>query len=176
MFPINCTKNVLIYTKNQVSLKLGRPDIFTRGFAMNNQFIISYELIALLQWIMEYDQKALQKLIAKALKNGLKREFAQKEKQSVDELQDNIADFFGTLEAILLDEMNEQALQNAQQKNLMPTIEHIDEAFCDASIVQRCIENTTAQITNSSTGKEMQEKLYQELIKQWKPNKKTTVH
>ena len=143
---------------------------------MNNQFVISYELIALLQWIMEHDEQTVQKLISKALKNGLKKEFLRKENQTMDELQDNIEDFFGLLEAILLDEMNEQRLQHAHQSNLMPTVEHIDGRFCDEATLQQSIENTTAQINTSSSGKEMQEKLYQELIKQWNPTKKTVVH
>lgn len=146
------------------------------GFAMNNQFVISYELIALLQWIMEHDEQTIHELISKSLKNGLKREFVRKENLSLEELQDNIEDFFGLLEALLLDEMNEQMLQNAEQNNLMPTVEHIDATFCDAQTVQQSIENTTAQITNTASGKEIQERLYKELIKQWNPTKKTLVH
>ncbi len=146
------------------------------GFTMNNQFVISYELIALLQWIMEHDEQTIHELISKSLKNGLKREFVRKENQSLEELQDNIEDFFGLLEALLLDEMNEQMLQNAEQNNLMPTVEHIDAAFCDSQTVQQSIENTTAQITNAASGKEIQERLYKELINQWNPTKKTLVH
>ena len=38
----------------------------------DNQFVLSYELLALLRWLAEYDVEKLKKLISKAVASGLK--------------------------------------------------------------------------------------------------------
>ena len=47
-------------------------DSFNHDEGSNNQFVISYELIALLRWLLENDTDKLKKIITKAYASGLK--------------------------------------------------------------------------------------------------------
>ena len=145
----------------------------------NNQFVISYELLILLQWLIDNDGKKLKRIITKALTSGLKEELQQAENIDPSTIHEDIhysiVEFFGLLESLLLDTIDEQAVQTAIEKNLMPAIDHIDSTVCDDATVRFSIEKATSKI-NSNPQENPQEVLFKELLKRWKPSKKKIQH
>lgn len=156
-------------------------DSFAQSHENDTQFMLSYELVCLLRWLMEHNEPQLKNLIKKALASGLKKEIKsidslhQAHQNSLEEIQMSIIDFFGLLEAILLETMHEQAVQATIEKNLMPAIEHIDARECDTAIINHSIERVVSKIDNASS-EHAQEMLFQEILRRWKPNKKKTLN
>lgn len=146
----------------------------------NNQFVISYELLSLLRWLTEHDAERLKKIVSRALATGLKEELTKMESfldahksegdQNMEEIHYSIVEFFGLLECLLIESLNEHAVQKAVEKNLMPAIDHIDATLCDTDIVRTSIEKATAK-SEINTKENPQEILFKELLKRWKPSK-----
>jgi hypothetical protein len=88
----------------------------------------------------------------------------------IEEIQHSIIEFFSMLETLLLESMKEQAVQKAVEKNLMPTIDHIDSTICDDATVRSSVEKATAK-SELQPKANAQELLFKELLKRWKPSK-----
>ena len=144
----------------------------------DEQFAISYELLCLLRWLVENDADKLKKMITRAVQRGLNekieliRTFTDNE--ALEDAQDNMVEFFGTLEGMLIDTMQEQAMNQAFERKLMPAIEHIDATACDETVVQASLEKAHSKITHNPD-KNPQEILLNEILKNWKPAKKEAV-
>ncbi len=142
-------------------------------FNQNNQFVITYELLSLLLWIIEHEDETLVKIVKKAFAAGLqdemKRDQPVNDAQLLEEAQQGIVDFFGMLESHMLEVMHEQSVQRALEKNLLPAIDQIDTAICDDATVRMSVEKATSSTKASEeTAKKI---LYKELLKHWKPGK-----
>lgn len=142
----------------------------------HNQFVISYELLALLQWLVEHDAERLKKIIARALNSGLKKDMQHVKAYIADahtheDIQHSIVEFFGLLEALLLETINEQAMQDAVEKNLMPAIDQLDSTLCDDATIRSSVERATIKLDKSPQDNP-QEVLFKELLKRWKPQNK----
>jgi uncharacterized membrane protein len=144
-----------------------------------NQFVISYELLALLRWLIEHDTDKLKKIITKAQKTGLHGEITKiennKESQSLDDIHLTIVEFFGLLESLLIESMNEKVVEKAIEKNLMPAIDHIDSSICDDATVRFSVEKATSKMDHNPE-EDPQDVLYKELLKRWKPSKKNLIN
>ena len=146
----------------------------------NSQFVLSFELLCLLRWLVENDAEKFKKLITKAMHSGLKEELRYAQKARVNELymeevQQSIVDFFGMLEALIADAISEQAVQTAHEKNLMPTIDQIDSTFCDDATLRGSIEKVTSKIETNSK-ENPKELLFKEILKRWKPHNKNILN
>lgn len=143
----------------------------------NNQFVISYELLHLLQWIVEHGSEKLKKMVGKALAGGLRERIQKSEAEGhpAQEMQESIVEFFALLEGLLGETMNEQALLKAHQKNLIPALDQIDTSICDNRTVQSSLEKATTQMRHNPEAN-AHDLLYQEILKRWKPNKKSTLN
>lgn len=146
----------------------------------NAQFILSYELLALLRWLAEHDAEKIKKIINKSLSAGLKDEVnrarkGKSEDQSIQDIQHGIIDFFGLLEILLHESMSEAMVQTAVQNNLMPSIDQIDSAICDDETVRSSLQRTTAKIEHNPK-QNPKELLFKELLKRWKPQNKNVMN
>lgn len=146
----------------------------------NQQFVISYELLCLLRWIIEHDAEKLKKIIARAVASGLKDNMnkldeIQSQQEEVEDIQHSIIEFFGLMEGLLAESINEHAVKTAMEKNLMPTIDHIDSTVCDDATVRFSIEKATNKLEQYPK-ENPQEVLYKELLKRWKPAKKNILN
>ena len=52
-------------------------DSFNNNNNSAQQFVISYELLCLLRWLLEHDVEKLKKMVSKALAPGLKEDIKQ---------------------------------------------------------------------------------------------------
>lgn len=147
--------------------------MFENELSNTNQFVITHELLSLILWIIEHEDGSMAKMVHKAFASGLKdkikRNRQMDDQQLLEDAQQAIIDFFGILESHMIDALHEQSMQRAVQKNLLPSIDQIDSASCDAAMVRRSIEKATRSYTSShETAKKA---LYKELLKRWKPKK-----
>lgn len=144
----------------------------------HNQFVISHELLALLQWLVEHDAERLKKIVSKAMSTGLREEIQRHknigESHIAEDIQHSIVEFFGLLESLLYETASEQAMQEAVEKNLMPAIDHIDSTICDNETIRFSVEKATSKLSRSPE-ENPQDVLFKELLRCWKPgNKKVT--
>lgn len=150
----------------------------TNTSSNNNQFIVSYELLALLRWFIEHDSEKLKKMITKAYLSGLKDEMHRLQVQqdmSLDDIHFTIIEFLGLLDSMLMELTNEQMVLRAMQKNLIPTIEHIDSTIMDDETVRSSVQKATIN-SERHPSENPKITLYKELLKRWKPNKKMSVN
>lgn len=145
----------------------------------NTQFVLSYELLCLLQWLVEHDANKFKKIIAKAVANGLHKKIQQVDNTAeltiTDDMHHNIIDFLELLEEFLLEAINEHVAQKAREKNLLPAIDQIDLTACDDATVRSSIEKATKKVEhNPNTNPK--EQLFKELLKRWKPHNKNTMN
>lgn len=144
----------------------------------DNQLTVSYELLYLVQWLLENESDELKKLINHALENGLKQDLqtaTNSELKNTEDIQYSIVDFLSLLETLLHENISEQNMRRIMEKKLMPAIDNIDNKECDKATVDFSVEKATSKIENNPE-QNPQEILFQELLKCWKPNKKTITH
>lgn len=144
----------------------------------DNQLTVSYELLYLVQWLLENESDELKKLINHALENGLKQDLqtaTNSELKNTEDIQYSIVDFLSLLETLLHENISEQNMRRIMEKKLMPAIDNIDNKECDKATVDFSVEKATSKIENNPE-QNPQEILFKELLKCWKPNKKTITH
>ncbi len=145
----------------------------------NNQLTISYELLYLMQWLLENEPDRLKKLIVQALHKGLKEEMQEASKNqnltTTEDLQYSVVDFLTLLESLLHEAINEYTLKKLTEKKLMPALNQIDNTVCDTSTVQFSIEKASSRLEHHPQ-ENPQEVLFKELLKCWKPRKKAAVN
>ena len=132
----------------------------------NDQFVISKELISLMQNIMDQYSESFKEVIAQAQKN-IK---TQNSAFDLQEAQDTILDFFNLMEILVYEVKNESLVTQHLQQQLMPSINHIDKKNCDEDTFLSSIEDATDQIEQDPKANP-QEILYKELLKRWAPLK-----
>lgn len=143
-----------------------------------NQFVVSYELLSLLKWLVEHDANKLKKVIGKALETGLKKELRATEnwaKGDSEGIHHSIVEFLGLLEMLLHECLDENLAQQAIEKKLMPAIDHIDMTICDDAMVQSSVQKATVK-SEHHPERNPKELLFEELLKHWKPAKKSAAN
>jgi hypothetical protein len=145
----------------------------------DEQFVLSYELLAVLRWLTEHEQESLKKVFAQAIKRGFKEEWLhandlQKE-QNIENLQSIITEFFSLIEALAHETVNEHEITTVLQRTTVPAVYHVDTTACDVTSVALSAAKATAAVKNN-TGENPKEVLCRELLRHWKPCKKMDVN
>lgn len=145
----------------------------------NNQLTISYELLYLMQWLLENESERIKKLIVQVLEKGFKKEMLAASKaydpSTNQELKHSVVDFLNLLDALLQEAMNEQALKKITEKNLIPALNQLDDTVCGSSLIQGSLEKVSLKF-ESHPQENPQELLFKELLKRWKPDKKIALN
>ncbi|MFA6065947.1 MAG: hypothetical protein WC707_02080 [Candidatus Babeliaceae bacterium] len=151
-------------------------------FDNNNHFVISYELLQLLLWLLDHEQESLKKLIYKALGHGLEKKLrmlkghsSTPEHQAPQELQQSIIDFFSLLELLMIETMDEHTFDDVMQRSMLPEIDNIDTHMYESDTIHSSIAKATSAAKNNK-GESPKDVLYKELLKRWKPAKKSILH
>lgn len=137
----------------------------------DNQFTISPELLTVMARIVDDYPEELQVLIQKAQRSlgaghrTLDEEYAH----------DSIIDFLSLMELFAFQAKNEVEVDTHLAKQLMPAIDHIDGIAYDHETVASSIEHASAK-KNKHPQVNAQEVLYKELLRRWKPAKKTIMN
>ncbi len=148
------------------------------------QFVLSYELLCLLRWLIDHHPHQLQQLITKALSAGLYSQIQNQIHNPMSEqtiaqdnelVQQSIIDFCAHLEVMLHEQITVLLKQKAREQDLLTTVEHIDGEACDQDTVRESIEKVTAH-HKKKTDNNSKELLYKEILKRWKPHDKKIIN
>lgn len=145
----------------------------------DGQFVITYDLIRLLQWMMMHDADKFKKMVKRALLHGLADEMRADrlltESEALEDAHEVVIAFFSLLEKALAESLDEHVVKRAVERNLMPAIEHVDSSVLDGLTLKSSVEKATAQI-DENPHSSPHELLFKELLKRWKPDKKNAVN
>ncbi len=150
---------------------------------MNNQFensqcVISYRLLKLLQWLVEHEQEGLKALVVKSIYAGvdlISEKAVSHERELEDELQQSVVDYFSLLEILVSEVIDEDDLRQTIQRQLVPALDRIDNSFCDSETVASTVEKVVSKPVVYSK-EVMKQVVFKELLKRWKPIKKSFAH
>jgi len=148
----------------------------------DDQFIVSYELLYILQWIMTYEQEALKNLVHKAFVQGSQVQYSQHDDQfeKPENLQSSVLDFFSFLEHQVDHLAQTDSMPYTLQKNLHQTIGHIDPKLFDPALIQTTMMRTAEKAHLQKNDHVVKEIFLKELLKKWQPkkdkNKKHSLH
>ncbi|MEX0671756.1 MAG: hypothetical protein WD068_00200 [Candidatus Babeliales bacterium] len=141
----------------------------------NEQFVLSYELLALMQWIITHEPQGLKRIISKALSHGLGDYITESDEplsqNEVQTLQHAIIEFLTVMDHLLLEVSNERAVKNALERNLMPALDQIDTSACDDSTIKSSLITASSKLERNPN-QNAKDLLYKELLKKWNPDKK----
>jgi hypothetical protein len=145
--------------------------------ANQGQVLLTYELLFLLQWLIEHESEALKKIIVRALKNGFNdpdfRNHDVVEMHITDpSIHQCIVDFLGLLDALLIESTSELAAQKNVERTLIPALNQIDSTICNDETVQGSLKKASNQIHHHPE-ENLQDILLKELLRRWKPDKKS---
>lgn len=138
----------------------------------DDQFILSYELLYILQWLMTYEKEAFTQLIHKSFIQGSQDtdHEAYDQFEEHEYLQNSIIDFFSFLEKEVQTIAESESLKHIMQKNLLQTLDHIDPKIFDPAIIKESMMVTAEKV--HLTGKRQVKDLFlKELLKKWHPKK-----
>lgn len=138
-----------------------------------DQLVLSYELLQLLEWLIENEAESLKKIIKRSLGKGLNKKLKTQEQLNTNLIQASVIDFLELLEILLFESNHEVNAGDVIRKNLMPAIDMIDAASFNAATVESsaAIASTKKEKNPSENAEEL---LFKELLKRWKPKKKLT--
>lgn len=145
---------------------------------IDDQFAISYEILCLLRWLVDNEPEKLKRMITRAAQRGLKEKMNEiknfSEKEALADAHENMIEFFSILEAMLEDTMDEETTKTAFAYHLLPALAHIDAQVCGNNLIRESLEKIDR--TRKNDQRQPQEILLQEILKQWKPSKRTEIH
>lgn len=144
--------------------------------SLNNHFVVSYELLQLLEWLMHHEQDAIKKIIARALNEGFTPSLLHKDEQETAEhMKQHVVDFFALLEILLSETLQEKEAQTVVAHNLLPALDHIDSRHYDPESMAASIAKAQGALQRKAT-KNAHDILYKELLKRWRPAKNSLLN
>jgi hypothetical protein len=147
--------------------------------APSQHLMVSDELLTVIGWLVAYEQESLKKILAEALPYGLQEALAQAPEKHTQlnpqEIQTTIFELFALLEDLTHEVHHEAETTTFMQRSLVPAINRIDMHHCDEETVTLSAAKATAA-AGTTKGVNTKEILCRELLRRWKPDKKTTTH
>lgn len=147
-----------------------KKDIHAQG----DQFVISYELLHVLYWLLKYEEVELSKLINKSFTKGIKEKTkkpnALADMQMSEEMQNSIVDFFTFMEQEISD-ITDQESTKFMNKDVIKDLEHFDPKQVDYSTVKETISKNADKLHGKKYSSKTRTHFLKELLRQWKPQK-----
>jgi len=148
---------------------------YTNLESSSEKLTLSYELLQLMEWLVDHEADALKKIIIRAFRNGFYDSIIKTQKTNSPEImQNNIVDFLSLLEMLLYETANEQAASNVIQKNKIPMVDHVDTLTIDPSSLRSTAAVVASKIERNPKT-DAKEILFKELLKRWKPSTKKSL-
>ena len=139
----------------------------------DDQFIVSYELLYILQWLMTYEKEAFTQLIHKAFIQGSEASDVHDTSDQTEEaeyLQSSVIDFFSFLEEEVENVAQAESMKHIMQKNLLKTLDHIDPKLFDPAIIKASMM-ATAEKLDPQRNYQAKDYFLKQLLKKWQPKK-----
>lgn len=138
------------------------------------QFVISYELLHILHWLLKYEEAELSKLITQSFIKGYEEKLLQQnmhEKiQHADDVQNSIVNFFNYLEHHIATIGNTENSKKIIHQNILKTLDKIDPKRFDYDTIKSTVLATADKIKPKNQD-DAQQLFLKELLKQWNPKK-----
>ena len=152
----------------------------SENFVDSDQFVISYELLHLLHWMIKYEPKLLKELITKSFLQGIedaleKNEGMYAQLTTSDDMHNSIVDFLNFIEDHITDLTNTESVKQVMHKSMMPVLNRLDGQSVDYETVKSSFLTAVENGEINKDSHASQEHFFKELLKQWKPNKKAKV-
>lgn len=152
--------------------------IENNDYNQESQLVLSYEILTLLEWLIEHENHALQLLVKKALANGLRKKVhpprsASNRSVSAKAMQAIVIDFFANLDHTLSLSLQEDLLDRAAKNDLLRSLEHIDTQHCDSITLAQSVEQATRTIERHPE-QNAKELFCKEFLHRWNPNNSET--
>lgn len=138
-----------------------------------DQFVVSYELLYILQWLMTYERQAFSDLIQQAFVQGVQNvqelDGADQD-EDTEYLQHSVIEFFSFLEAEIAHASQAESIRHIMHSNLLKTLDHIDPQIFDPVIVKESMVATAEKIRPKQH--HLANDLFlKQLLKKWTPKK-----
>lgn len=137
---------------------------------MDGEIVLSFELLVLINWLMQNEKQHLSNLLKHALKNGLSEEFEKISNADNIEINEQfyttVIGFLMFLEDNLLENLSQVKIDKNEKDNIIPILKKID--LRDINI--KPIFSTSKQEKNINQ-KKSTDVLFQQVLKSWKPGK-----
>ncbi len=138
-----------------------------------DQFIVSYELLYILQWLMTYEKEAFTHLVHKAFIQGSQfcnENDAYDQFEETEHLQSSVIEFFSFLEEEIETVSQAESIKHIMQKNLLKTLDHIDPNLFDPAVIKASMM-ATAEKLHPQRNHQAKEFFLKQLLKKWTPKK-----
>ena len=152
------------------------------NFVDSDQFVISYEIIHLLHWMIKYESKLLQDLITKSFLQGIedsleKNKGLYAQLTDSDDMHNSIVDFLNFAEKHIAVISETESVKQVMHKSMMPVMNRVDGQSIDYETVKSSFLTTVEEGKINEDSNASQQQFFKELLRQWKPGKKVkTVH
>lgn len=140
----------------------------------DEQFVISYELLYVLHWLLKYEKTELSNLITQAFVKGYEEKLKEQDMYSKiqysDDMQHSIVNFFNFLEHQIAAMNDTQTHKTVLHHNIIKTLDQIDPMRFDYDTIKSTVMATADKMKpkNQDDAKNL---FLKELLKQWNPKK-----
>ncbi len=152
---------------------------------MNANVSLSFELILLLNWLAKHEKTQLNNLVKHALENGFVQEiekFSPDDYPKVtDQFYNSILEYLLFLEQALLKNLTAMNVDEVANNAILPIIKKIDFENLDIKTLWISMQQTKAKISKKQKATDQEPDqinnlLFERLLKNWKPNKKSPLN
>jgi hypothetical protein len=141
----------------------------------DEQFVISYELLYVLHWLLKYEKTELSNLITQAFIKGyeekLKEQDLYSKIQHSDDMQNSIVNFFNFLEHQIAVMNDTQTHKTIMHQDIVKTLDKIDPERFDYDTIKSTVMATADKIKPTKNHDEAKNLFLKELLRQWNPKK-----
>lgn len=138
--------------------------------------VVSQELLTLLEIIMSNHPDELKRFLAHVLaQQGATGRETPLMAQNNDDAHEQIVNFLSMLEMLMYEIKTDSSVQAIVQRHQMPALQQIDHSDCDEDTIASSVIKANSTL-EKHPGMNPDEVLYKELLRRWKPSKKTSVN
>lgn len=141
-------------------------------------FVISHELLKLLEWLMDHEQESLGKLVKRIVHQDAFIHAQIDPHAQEEDLQQSIVDFFAMLDSLVNESLHNEEAETIIQRLRLPALDNLDTRLYDAATVATSIEKATQAAVKAEKSHKLSKKvatpkdvLCKELLRRWKPHK-----
>jgi len=163
-----------------ITKRYGEAIMSRENFMDSDQFVISYELLHLLHWLVQYEPELLKELITKSFLQGIedsleKNKGMYAELSSSEDMHNSIVEFLNFVEMHIAEISNTDSVKQVMHKSMMPVLNRLDTQSVDYETVKSSFLTAVEEGKISEDSTASQNQFFKELLRQWKPTKKTKV-
>ena len=164
---------------------------------MTTQISLSLELISLINWMLKKEKTLLNSLVKHAIEHGFIEELAKAEsteqQYQPEEIHNTLVEFLDFLEHTLIKNLETIQVDEKTKDAILPALQKIETDSLDFKTAWMSMQHTKARVgrkrypkartetleattTPTPMVQNPMEILFEELLKNWKPNNKETVN